>query len=81
MALRKYRDLKHLPGSRGNLLTGNFISFITDASSLWLNLKEKFGDVFYYRILHRNQVVLGGVDTNKKILVEEAKNTIFEGWT
>ncbi len=75
MALRKYRDLKHLPGSRGNLLTGNFISFITDASSLWLNLKKKFGDVYYYRILHRNQVVLGGIDTNKKILVEEAKNT------
>ena len=75
MALKGYKDLKHLPGSRGNLITGHFISFITNASGLWRKLKDRFGDVYYYRILHRNQVVLGGLDTNKRILVKEAKKT------
>lgn len=75
MAFSNYKELKHIPGERGNLITGNFLSFIKSATGLWTSLKDKYGDVFYYRILHRNHIALGGIDTNKKILVEEAKNT------
>jgi cytochrome P450 len=75
MALAKYKDLKHLPGSRGNFMTGNFIEFISNASGLWARLKKQYGDVFYLRVLHRNQVMLGGIDTNKRILVDESKRT------
>ncbi len=75
MGFSNYRRLKHIPGDRGNFFTGHFFSFLGDAPALWNRLKKEYGDVFYYRILHRNHIALGGIDTNKKILVEESKNT------
>lgn len=75
MSLAKYKNLKHLPGDRGNWLYGHFFEFLSNASGLWSRLKKVHGDVYYYRVLHRNQVILAGTDTNKKILVEESKNT------
>jgi len=75
MSLADYNKLKHIPGDRGNWLTGNFFEFLSNATGLWARLKEKYGDVYYLRILHRNQIILGGINTNKKVLVEESKNT------
>lgn len=75
MSLAKYKDLKHIPGDRGHWLTGHFFEFISDATGLWSRLKKTYGDIYYYRVLHRNQVMLAGTDTNKRILVEESRNT------
>jgi len=75
MALTKYKKLKHIPGSRGHWLTGHFFEFVTKPQGLFRRLQKKFGDIYYLRILHRDQIILLGQNTNKIILVDEWKKT------
>ena len=74
MAFSKAKDLKHIPGRKRNYPFHDFKSFIGNASKFFTEFKSTYGDVFKVRIGMDSQIVLGGTDTNKKILVKEAKN-------
>jgi len=74
MAFSKTKDLKHIPGRKKNYPFHDFKSFIGNASKFFTEFKSIYGDVFKVRIGMDSQIVLGGTDTNKKILVKEAKN-------
>lgn len=74
MAFSKAKDLKHIPGRKRNYPFHDFKSFIGNASKFFTEFKSIYGDVFKVRIGMDSQIVLGGTDTNKKILVKEAKN-------
>ncbi len=74
MAFSKAKELKHIPGRKRNYPFHDFKSFISDASRFFTEFKSTYGDVFKVRIGMDSQVVLGGVDTNKKILVKDAKS-------
>lgn len=75
MALTRYKKLKHIPGNRGNFLLGHFFEFVNKPQELFKRLHKKYGDIFYLRLLHRDQIVLLGQNTNKIILVDEWKKT------
>ena len=70
-----YEKLKHLPGQRGPFLIGHFREFLKNTTGLWKQMKAKYGDVYYIKILHRYSVNLTGMHTNKLILVDQAKDT------
>lgn len=81
MAFSNAKELKHIPGRKRNFPFRDFRSFIKDASKFFTDLKSTYGDVFKVRIGMDTQVVLGGIDTNKQILVKEAKkNESKEAW-
>ena len=70
MAFSKAKDLKHIPGRKRNYPFHDFKSFIGNASKFFTEFKSTYGDVFKVRIGMDSQIVLGGTDTNKKILVK-----------
>lgn len=75
MKPKGYKDLKHLPGRRGLPYFGTFFEFYKDAIKLWTRSQKDYGDVYYLEGLNRPTVNLIGTNTNKQILVDEAKNT------
>ena len=75
MAFSTAKDLRDVPGERGNFLFKNFRAFTKNATKLLTDSRDKYGDVFYLKILLHDQVFLGGIKTTKKLLVEESKNS------
>jgi cytochrome P450 len=75
MAFSRAEDLKHIPGRKRNYPFHDFRPFVSNASKFFTEFKGIYGDVFKVRIGPYMQVVLGGVDTNKQILVKESKKS------
>lgn len=75
MAFSNSKKLKHIPGRKRNYAFQDFRPFTKDATKFFSELKSTYGDVFKVRIAMHTQVVLGGTDTNKQILVKEAKKS------
>ena len=72
MGILKYKNLKHLPGDSGPFALGYFKEFLSDTIGLWSRMRQKYGDVFAYKILHRGSVQLMTPTSNKRILIDEA---------
>ncbi len=70
-----YNKLKHLPGEKGHFLLGHFREFLHNTTGFWNQMKAKHGDLYFIKVLHRYSVNLTGLQTNKLILVDQAKDT------
>lgn len=69
------KDLKHIPGSTGLPIFGNFFEYISNATNFYESRRKKYGDVFKSQTLLGTTVILCGPTANKLILVEEGKFT------
>ena len=73
MAVKRLKDLKHLPGTDGLPYFGDLFPYLRNATKYYRDKQRKFGDVFRSTTPFATAVTLIGPAANKFILVEEAK--------
>ena len=68
-------DLDHLPGPRGNRLTGNLADLLPNPGPFILAMRRRYGDCFTVGVLwNRRQVILTGPQANRLVLLDEDGN-------
>lgn len=75
MAVLKYKDLKHLPGEKGNFFVGHFKEFISGSRDMYTRLQKSYGDIYALQILFNSSVAMVNPTHNKYILIDQAKIT------
>ena len=83
MSLTKYKDLKHIPGTTGWPIFGEYFKMSGDKMQAYLKQKRaKYGDLFVSKGFFHPHLTICGKEAVKFLLVEQNKFTESkEAWS